>query len=184
MDREFMKLKKNLIIKNHKLVNFINLSKNEIEIVRKWRNNRKVRKWMYNDHIISPLEHAKFIFSLKNSKNKFYWLVKKNNNSLIGVLYLTDVNWKHKRSFFGLYANPDDIRIPNKGKILVSLAIEIVFNILDFHTLKLEVLEENIKAISLYKKFGFTLEGILKDFEFKDNKWHNVLIMGKINPNH
>ena len=45
----------------------------------------------------------------------------------------------------------------------------------------LNVLETNEKAIFLYKKFGFEVEGILKkDKILSDNKYYNTVVMGRI----
>jgi ribosomal protein S18 acetylase RimI-like enzyme len=49
----------------------------------------------------------------------------------------------------------------------------------------LHVLETNTKAIELYKKFGFTSEGVLKNDKYlSDGKYYNTLIMGRWNDNY
>jgi RimJ/RimL family protein N-acetyltransferase len=45
----------------------------------------------------------------------------------------------------------------------------------------LKVLETNTKAIALYQKMGFEVEGILKkDKKLSDGNYYNTIIMGKI----
>src|SRR3990167_2430885 len=56
------------------LINFMNLGDKEKEIVRGWRNNVDIRKWMYSDHIISEEEHTRFIEELKIDNKNSYWL--------------------------------------------------------------------------------------------------------------
>ena len=52
-----------------------------------------------------------------------------------------------------------------------------------FHRIGLEVVEDNEAAVRLYKKFGFEIEGVLKDAYFgKDEKYHNELVMGILFP--
>jgi RimJ/RimL family protein N-acetyltransferase len=48
----------------------------------------------------------------------------------------------------------------------------------------LEVVENNTIAIKLYKKFGFEVEGILRNAVMIDGKYHNNLIMGKLIEEH
>ncbi len=44
----------------------------------------------------------------------------------------------------------------------------------------IHVLETNDKAIELYKRFGFEIEGILKNDKFlADGKYYNTIIMGR-----
>jgi len=54
-------------------------------------------------------------------------------------------------------------------------------NIFGLHSLKLEVIEDNKKAIEFYKKKGFEEEGRLREFVLKHGKWLGVIIMGIIN---
>lgn len=53
----------------------------------------------------------------------------------------------------------------------------------DFNGVKkmnLHVLEINTKAIQLYEKFGFTVEGVLKnDKLLSDGKYYNTIVMGR-----
>ncbi len=49
------------------------------------------------------------------------------------------------------------------------------------HRIGLEVVEDNLAAVALYKKMGFEIEGTLRDAYFGVNqKYCNVLVMGKI----
>lgn len=51
------------------------------------------------------------------------------------------------------------------------------------HRIGLEVVEDNKAAVRLYKKFGFEVEGVMKDAYFgTDNKYHNLLVMGILFP--
>lgn len=46
--------------------------------------------------------------------------------------------------------------------------------------ISLQVLETNEKAIQLYKKLGFEIEGILKnDKKLSDEKYYNTVLMGR-----
>lgn len=45
----------------------------------------------------------------------------------------------------------------------------------------LTVVQTNIKAIELYKKFGFVEEGVLmKDRIHKDGNYYNTVVMGRL----
>ncbi len=48
----------------------------------------------------------------------------------------------------------------------------------------LSVLETNVKAVMLYKKHGFGVEGILKEDKLlSDGHYYNTVLMGRINQN-
>lgn len=172
-------LKENITIRNKILKNFVNLDDKEKEIVRSWRNTDSVRIWSLSDHIISIDEHYNFIEKLKEDKHNFYWLVKKKDE-YIGVIDLTRVDFNNKNAYLGIYSNP---YLKGVGSLLMECLKEVAFNIANLHSLKLEVIEDNEKALNFYKKSGFKKEGELKEFIYKEGKHKSLIIMGMINKN-
>jgi len=170
-------LKKDIVMKNLILKSFIKLSSGEREIVRTLRNDILVRKSCYSDHFISAKEHINFIKKLKVDNQNFYWLVKKGSN-YIGVISLNKVDFENRNAYLGIYSNPE---LKGMGCLLINCLKEITFNMLHLHTLKLEVIKDNKKAISLYRKSGFQKKGELKDFILKNGKYKNVILMEMIN---
>jgi len=134
---------------NISLINFIDLTLEEKELVLSWRNNPDIRKWMFTTETISLEQHLKFIETLKNSKDKQYFVVKDDTNYL-GVIDFCNVT---KTSLeMGLYKNP---KIANVGKILLNTIINYSFTILKVSNIISEVFESNKKAYELYKEIGF-----------------------------
>lgn len=174
-----MNLENNFQLDGVNIKNIVYISQEEKELVRNWRNNKMVRKWMYSDEIISQEEHAAFIKSLKNNNKNFYWLVE-DEKKYIGVIYINRLDFKNKNAYLGIYTNPD-VEIKGAGNVLIKFLKFIAFEIGKLHTLKLEVLANNKKAIQFYKKQGFVEEGKLRDFVLKCGNWHDVIIMGIIN---
>ena len=172
-------LKKNITVGNLIMKNFINLDDKEKEIVRNWRNNDVIRKWSYSEHIISVEEHNNFMMKLKEDSRNIYWLAK-SKDEYKGVIYLARLDFNNRNGYFGIYSNP---YLKGVGNLLEECLIKVAFDIACLHTLKLEVIEDNEKALKLYKRFGFEKEGELKDFVFKNGKYKNVIIMGIINKN-
>ncbi len=163
----------------YQLKNFVNLSEHELDMVRTWRNHPDVRKWMFSQHEISQEEHRAFVENLKNSYKDAYWMVIRES-VYIGVVYLNRINFKHKHAYLGIYANPLN-KVPEAGRILIDLVTRLSFDLLNLHTLKLEVMEDNHRAIKLYARAKFKEEGRLKEFVYRNGKWIDVVVMGIIN---
>jgi RimJ/RimL family protein N-acetyltransferase len=45
------------------------------------------------------------------------------------------------------------------------------------HTIYITIIEENLRSIKYFEKFGFVQNGILKDMIFKDGKYQNYVWM-------
>ncbi|MFN4280629.1 UDP-4-amino-4,6-dideoxy-N-acetyl-beta-L-altrosamine N-acetyltransferase [Thermosynechococcus sp.] len=174
----FEKLKKNIELGDVRLKNFIHLSLQEREMVRSWRNHPTVRQWMYSDHEISKLEHYQFIRKLVNSQKDFYYLLY-TQEAPIGVLYLNRVDFRHQNAYFGIYANPEK-RVHGAGILLEKAALRLAFDIAQLHTLKLEVIADNERALTFYRRMGFQEEGRLKEFVLKGGQRKDVIIMGML----
>ena len=130
--------------KSYKIKNFTELNNYEKELILKWRNNSLIAKYMLTKNI-SLKAHLKFIDNLKNDNKKRYFLVEN-----IGVIYFT----LHNNNIveIGLYKNPNKQKVGSK---LLKTALEYAFEELKAKKIILYVFENNIKAINLYRKFGF-----------------------------
>ena len=135
------------------LIDFVDMSFEEIKMVLEMRNNKDIKKWMYNTDDIKLDTHLKFINTLIFDISKQYFLVKKDDQ-YIGVVDFTNIDNKNKECYFGLYAN-SFIKIAGVGRMLEEICIKYVFDILKLYKLKLEVFAENTRAINLYKKYKF-----------------------------
>ncbi len=164
-----------------RLKNFVHLT-DEAEIIRKWRNNPKIRRWMFSDHIITPEEHRSFLKKLNEDDKNFYWLVENNEGICLGVVYLNKVDFKNKSAYLGVYSNPESV-IKGKGQVLLNHLLKVAFEKANLYKVKLEVFEDNGRALSLYERNGFIEEDRLKKHVFRDGSWLNVIVLGLLNKN-
>ena len=177
-----MDLRGNIKLEGIQFLNYLNIDHKEKEIVREWRNNMDIRRWMYSDHVISEEEHAMFIEGLKIDNKNSYWLARDENEGYLGVISLNRIDSANKNAYLGIYTNPYSGKT-GTGYVLIECLKRLAFHIVYLHTLKLEVIENNEKAIRFYEKSGFSEEGRLREFVFKDGKWCDVIVMGIIKRN-
>ena len=152
-----MNLRMDFNFDNAVLINFTNLTDTEREMVRNWRNNENIRKWMHSSHIISRDEHIGFIEGSRNDIKNFYWLLNDKASNHIGVVYLNRLNMVNKYAFLGLYKNPES-EFDGAGLLLMQSLKRVAFDIAGLETLKLDVMNHNTRAIKFYKKTGFLEE--------------------------
>lgn len=133
------------------LINFIDLTENEKEMVLNWRNNEDIKKWMYTQDDITINEHLNFINNLVGNISKQYFVVK-SNDEYIGVVDFTDIS--KDETYFGLYSNPES-KVTGVGRLLEEICLDYAFKTLKVKKLKLEVFSENIRVRNLHKKYKF-----------------------------
>ncbi len=172
---------KNYTYKDLTIMHFTALNEAQKEDVRQWRNHSSIIKFMYQQNQTSPQKHETFINLLRNANDKGYWAVFESKRNLgLGVISLSRINLFHSYAFLGIYVAPNQHHKGVGTKLLEALEY-ISFSVLKLHSLRLEVLEENTKAIDFYKRNNFIQEGFLKDFAFIQGAFRNIILMGKIN---
>ncbi len=109
---------------------------------------------MYDTNKISLENHLNFIDNMP--KNRIYLKVED-----LGVINFKIIN---DTAELGLHKNPEKKRV---GNILLKTAIDYAFDELKIKKIILYVFENNVKAINLYKNFGFV----------ESNKKDNIIKM-------
>jgi UDP-4-amino-4,6-dideoxy-N-acetyl-beta-L-altrosamine N-acetyltransferase len=125
-----------------RFVNFLNLDKDTLLTVLKWRNRDDIRVKMINQEIISESSHLKFCLSLKDRKDCIYYMALVDGVPS-GVINYVKLNYEELSGEYGLYSI--DTR-PGIGAVLGQIAITNYFETLKFKTLNIEVLENNLNA--------------------------------------
>lgn len=98
-----------------------------------------------------------------------------------GVVELVEIDQVHRRAEFQIIIAPD-----HQGKGVAShatkLAIEYGFGVLNLYKIVLIVDKENQKAIHIYKKLGFEVEGEHKHEFFINGQYRDVIRMRLFQP--
>ena len=133
------------------LINFIDLSLDEKQMVLEWRNDDSIRKWMFTQAPISLESHLSYIDALPTKEDTKYFLVRENR-IYIGVINFMKIDCQKSIAEIGLYAKPG---LRGIGVSLMKAITTYAFNSLHIETLISEVFETNYSAIKLYEKFYF-----------------------------
>ena len=76
----------------------------------------------------------------------------------------------------------DDRHRQGVGTALMKAAIELADGWLNYQRLELFVYTDNLAALSLYRKFGFAIEGTCRAYAFRDGRYVDAYQMARLNP--
>ena len=74
-----------------------------------------------------------------------------------------------------------DHRKTGVGKLLHEAICDFGFNVIGLHKLWASVVEDNRRVWEGLKMHGWVVSGFLKDAQFMDGKWHNRVLLERIN---
>jgi len=147
----------------------------ELECILGWRNAPSVRQNMYTRHEISLEEHLAWWNNVRSRQDQRYFLYE-NNGQPLGVVSFTQVHAKNANASWAFYASPEAPR--GTGSRMEFLALEHAFGNMMLYKLHCEVLAYNKPVVSLHKKFGFSVEGILRGQHRVDDAYVDVIRLG------
>ncbi|WP_167467145.1 UDP-4-amino-4,6-dideoxy-N-acetyl-beta-L-altrosamine N-acetyltransferase [Aquitalea magnusonii] len=150
----------------------------EAEAVWRMRNHPDITCWMVNSEPIPLAQHLLFIKNQQNQTKNFNFLAQFNKFP-VGVISLHDVDFINQSARVGIYKNPENLTHITGADLLDGLC-DIAFNHAQLHTLKLEVIASNIRAIKLYHKVGFQEEGLSREILKRGNQFLDMIQMGII----
>ncbi len=134
--------------------NILNVSDDITEIVRTWRNDKNISQYMFTNHYITKEEHHQWIEKLKTKTTAKAWIIRFNNNP-VGVVSLSNIDFKKKTTEWGFYIANESFRGKGIGSATLYRLMEYVFDTLHLQTMTTMVLENNPVAVKMYEKFGF-----------------------------
>jgi diamine N-acetyltransferase len=94
----------------------------------------------------------------------------------VGLVELMEINYVHRSAEFQIIIAPEH---QAKGLAVraTRLALDYGFSVLNLHKIYLIVDKDNRKAVHIYTKLGFKVEGVLKEEFFMNGEYRDVTRM-------
>ena len=111
-----------------------------------------------------------------------YNLVAVVGDRVVGILGLHTFPNKPRRRHVGTIGMSvhDEWQGKGIGTALMRAGVELADNWLNLRRLELEVYTDNEPAIRLYERFGFEREGTLRQHAFRDGRYVDSYLMGRL----
>lgn len=153
------------------------ISINDTDFILEMRNDLEDSLSYFSDYPLYDFEHTNWL----KTKQKDMDMIIEYKKERAGRVRISNIDYRNQKCEFGIQVHKD-FRVKGIGYRSSMIIINYVFQNLPIRKIYLHTLEDNQKAIRLFQKLGFTVEGVFKEEIFKDGKWRNVLRMALMNP--
>jgi diamine N-acetyltransferase len=157
------------------------IEESDLQTISIWRSNPAVYEYFYEYLPISARQQKNWYEKQLSDSSEINLIIAKSDRSAIGTVSIYNIDRRNKRAEWGRLVIGDETARGNGiGAEAIVLIQEYCFEHLNLRKLYCEVLSSNVRAISLYKKFGFSSDGILRDHVFKNGVYQNSVLMSML----
>lgn len=96
---------------------------------------------------------------------------------IAGYVQIRDIAPVHRSAKIGIWLGEAGDRGRGYGRDSLRLAIDYCWRQLNLRRLSLEVFAHNHAALRMYEALGFREEGVLREAQFIDGQWIDIILM-------
>ncbi|TKI05320.1 spermidine N1-acetyltransferase [Martelella alba] len=151
------------------------LEREDLRFVHQLDNNETVMRYWFEEPYEAFVELYDLYEKHIHDQSERRFIIDMNGVG-IGLVELVEINHIHRRAEFQILIDPAH-QGHGYASIAARLAMDYGFMVLNLNKLYLIVDQENEKAIHIYSKLGFKMEGVLIKEFFVNGKYRNTIRM-------
>jgi [ribosomal protein S5]-alanine N-acetyltransferase len=148
-------------------------------IVVPWFNDPDVTRLLLRYRPLTLAEEIEFLQRMRSSETDLVLgIALCETDALIGMTGLHHIEARNRHASFGISIGEKQHWGKGYGTEATGLVIRHAFQTLNLNRLWLHVYEYNTRAIRVYEKLGFRMEGRLRQDTFREGRYWDTLVMG------
>lgn len=157
------------------------MERNDADDVVRLRNDPAVLPQLFCDKPLDREGHLRWFERMqKDGTRHEFMIVERATGRSIGVTGLNHLDRQHRRAEYGIVIGEAEARGKGLAFEASRLLLDYAFNKLGLHRVYLHAFIDNEPALRLYRKIGFTQEGILRQHVCKNGQHRDVVVMAML----
>ena len=147
----------------------------------KWFNDAEVNKFL-NLRKVNLIDEKKWVKQKIKNKNSgdLFFCIDTKEGVHIGTVALEAIHNLDKRAVFGIMIGEKDYWNNGYGTDAAKVILNYGFKKLKLHRIQLDVYSFNKRAVKVYKRIGFRLEGVMRDHVRFEGKYYSAYLMSML----
>lgn len=144
-----------------------------------WFNDQDVTRYMYNGMFPNTAKRMKeFYQEVLAQKHIVFAIVDKKTQQHIGNIGIHRISWRDGIGEYGIIIGEKKFHGKGYGEEATRMILDYIFKRVGLRRVWLGVHAGHVRAVAIYKKIGFKMEGRLRKEILTDGHWHDRIIMG------
>ncbi len=154
----------------------------DVEMLYQLKNDSETNELLGGFTLGYSMEDIKDWITFHNSAQDecLYLIEERKTAKIIGHVGLYKIDYRIRKAEFAILIADKDARGKGYGKMCTDFMLDFGFQQLNLNRIELALLSTNTIAYNLYMNRGFEKEGILKEAQFKNGNYIDIILMAKL----
>ncbi len=149
----------------------------------RWFNDAQTARLDYAWRPVDGISHQKWISGIGPDPSQVWFAIRRAGHGvIIGFVILRNISAVHRSAELGIRIGEEADRGRGMGQEAARRVLQFCWQVLNLNRVQVSVLAGNERARRLYTGLGFENEGTLRQAQFIDGQWTDVIIMGALRP--
>lgn len=154
------------------------LNEVDLEVINHWRNDPELisnlgAPFRYINYEVDKRWYESY---MNNRGNNVRCSIVDETDMILGLVSLVSIDYMNQSAVFNIMIGDKNKQGKGIGSFAVKEMLNHAFNNLNLQRVELFVLEDNKRAMHLYEKSGFKLEGRKRKAKYKNGKFVDLLM--------
>ena len=157
------------------------LEEGDLALAARWRNQARVLAQFFSPYPVALSEQRQWYQRYLADDRERMWVIETLDGRPIGTLALCEIDLHHQRAELGrVMIGEEDCLGRGYAADAVRTLAAYAFREANLNRIYLQVLSDNTRAIHLYERCGFQIEGLLRRAVWKGGAFRDVLLMAAL----
>lgn len=160
------------------LISFVELKEEHLPLMVNWRNKPFIANTMFDRSDFTLEKQIKWFEKIKHDDSRKQFIVIDNKTSTpIGAINLMHIDSTHQNCDWGFYIGEEAFRMGGHAIEAEYLILKYAFEAINLHKVYCQTFSHNKKVISVHTKFGFMIDGVLRQHYKIGDNFEDVVVM-------
>lgn len=146
--------------------------------------------WLNDPEVTRYQDKGIFPNSFEKQKSYFEYLSKSQNDIVFAIIFASDgkhigniglhrIDYIHRHADVGIILGEKEYWNRGFATKCIQALVQYAGNSLNLHRLTSYIMIENTGSLKAFSKVGFSKEGCMKEYYFKNGRYLDVVVLGK-----